>query len=345
MKRILLPIILLGILLTANAQDHKRQAQVAGIAFYNLENLFDTIPNNPKGRDVDFTPAGSYNWTGQKYWNKIHNLAYAISQMTTKTTPIGPAILGVSEIENRQVLEDLVADPQIAKWGLQIVHHDSPDNRGVDVGCLYNPKYFKVENVTNHRLTEVSFATRDQMCIVGSLLGQPLAVIVNHWPSRLGGEEKSSPSREAAARLSKAIADSLWQVNPEIGVIIMGDLNDDPFNKSCAVVLGAAKESKNVPEHGFYNPFWKKLDQGIGSLAYKSQWNLFDQIILSGNLANNEEDKWHFYRADVLNKEFLRDTDGARKGYPLRTHSGGVYLNGYSDHFPTEIFLVRYVNR
>ncbi len=340
---LLLAICLAGVAGIAQSRNGGKKMQVAGVAFYNLENLFDTIPNNPEGRDAEFTPSGSRQWDGRKYWSKIHNMAYAISQMTTRTTPYGPAILGVSEIENRSVLEDLVKDPQIAKWNLQIVHHDSPDARGVDVGLLYNPKYFKVDNVTNHRLTTVSFRTRDQMCVVGKLMGQPVAVIVNHWPSRLGGQEKSSPSREAAAALSKQIADSLWNIDPNIGVMVMGDMNDDPMDKSCAKVLGGKKNRKDAAAHGFYNPWWKKLDDGIGTLAYKSSWNLFDQIIISGNLANGSEDKWHFYRADVHNKGFLKDTEGNRQGYPLRTFSAGMFLNGYSDHFPVEILLVRYV--
>ena len=270
-------------------------------------------------------------------------MAQAISRFTTRTTPNGPAIIGVSEIENRSVLEDLVADPQISKWNLQIVHHDSPDARGVDVGLLYNPKYFKVENVTNHRLTAVSFRTRDQMCVVGSLMGQRIAVIVNHWPSRLGGQEQSSPNREAAAELCKTIADSLWRTDPDMGVIIMGDLNDDPQDKSCAKVLGAKRDIKDADEHGFYNPWWEMLDKGIGTLAYKSQWNLFDQIIVSGNIANGADTKWHYYKAMVHNFDFLKDTQGSRQGYPLRTFSAGSFLNGYSDHFPTEILLVRAV--
>lgn len=330
--------------LTASAQQ--RGMQVVGIAFYNLENLFDTIPNNPENRDLEFTPKGQRQWDTRKYTNKLHNLAYAISQFTTKNTPNGPAIIGVSEIENRSVLEDLVAQPELKPWGLQIVHHDSPDARGVDVGLLYNPRYFRVENVTNHTLTAIKFRTRDQLCVVGSLRGQRIAVIVNHWPSRLGGQEQSEPNRVAAAELSKSIADSLWKVDPDMGVIVMGDLNDDPMDKSCAVALGGKKDIKDAKDpHSFFNPFWKKLEQGIGTLAYKSQWNLFDQIIISGNLANGPENKWHFLRADVLNKEFLKDTEGSRVGYPLRTFASGSWLKGYSDHFPTEIYLVRTVEK
>lgn len=345
MKRTLLfVVVFLTVTLFATAaKPAGKKMQAAGIAFYNLENLFDTIPNNPENRDLEFTPDGKNQWDGRKYWSKIHNMAQAISRFTTRTTPNGPAIIGVSEIENRSVLEDLVADPQISKWNLQIVHHDSPDARGVDVGLLYNPKYFKVENVTNHRLTAVSFRTRDQMCVVGSLMGQRIAVIVNHWPSRLGGQEQSSPNREAAADLCKSIADSLWRTDPDMGVIIMGDLNDDPQDKSCAKVLGAKRDIKDADDHGFYNPWWEMLDKGIGTLAYKSQWNLFDQIIVSGNIANGADTKWHYYKAMVHNFDFLKDTQGSRQGYPLRTFSAGSFLNGYSDHFPTEILLVRAV--
>lgn len=346
MKKILLIAAILAFgFSSALAQPSGKKMQAAGVAFYNLENLFDTIPNNPENRDLEFTPDGSYKWDGRKYWNKIHNLAYAISNFTTKTTPYGPAIIGVSEIENKSVLDDLVANPQIAKWNLQVVHHDSPDARGVDVGLLYNPRYFKPENVTNHRLTAVPFRTRDQMCVVGSLMGQRMAFIVNHWPSRIGGQEKSSPNREAAAALCKAIADSLWRIDPSIGVVIMGDLNDDPQDKSCAKVLGAKKDRKGVEAHGFFNPWWSILDDGIGTLAYKGSWNLFDQIIMSGNVANGDDGQWHFHKAMVHNFEFLKDTEGTRQGYPLRTHSGGSYLNGFSDHFPTEILLVRSVEQ
>ena len=350
MKKILTFVMVVVLALPAmiHAQNAgKRGVQYAGIPFYNLENLFDTIPNNALGRDQEFTPGGSRQWNGQKYWSKIHNLAQAISHFTTKGTPNGPAVIGVSEIENRSVLEDLVKDPQIAKWNLQICHHDSPDKRGVDVGLLYNPKMFKLENVTNHRLAEVPFATRDQMCVVGTIGGQRMAIIVNHWPSRLGGQEKSSPNREAAARLCMAISDSLWKVDPNIGVIIMGDLNDDPMDPSCAKVIGAKPKLKDVQAHGFYNPFWKMLDDGIGTLAYKSSWNLFDQIILSGNLAESKDQdgKWMFDRSIVHNYDFLRDTEGSRQGYPKRTYSAGVFLNGYSDHFPTEVILKRYVTR
>lgn len=324
-------------------QDKKKQYSVTGVAFYNLENLFDTI--NANGNyDLEYSPAGAKQWDGKKYWAKINNMAYAISQMASKMTPMGPAIIGVSEIENKSVLDDLVKAQPIKNWMLQVVHHDSPDRRGVDVGLLYNPRFFKVLNVTNHTLKidgYEQFRTRDQMCVTGLLNGRKVSVIVNHWPSRLGGQERSSYLREAAAALNKHIADSVWSVDPQQGVIIMGDLNDDPQDKSCAEILGAKKDKDGVDAYGFYNPFWKILDKGIGSLAYKGAWNLFDQIIVSGNLVNTEDTNLHYWKAEVINKEFLKGNEGTRAGYPLRTYSAGVYLNGYSDHFPTQVFFIK----
>ena len=230
---VLAALIAVGAAFDASAQGKKRY-QMFGVAFYNLENLFDTINNNGK-YDLEFSPEGKNKWDGNKYRSKLNKLSYAISQLTTKTTPMGPAIIGVSEIENRSVLEDLVAQDAIKNWNLQIVHHDSPDARGVDVGLLYNPRFFKVQNVTNHRLVVPElpkFKTRDQMCVVGSLGGAKVGVIVNHWPSRRGGEKESSWLREAAAALSRQIADSLLSTDPDMGVIVLGDLNDDPLNKS-----------------------------------------------------------------------------------------------------------------
>lgn len=326
---------------TAGAQEKKRM-QTFGVAFYNLENLFDTINNNGK-YDLEFSPEGKNKWDGSKYRVKINNMAYAISQMSTRTTPMGPSVIGVSEIENRSVLEDLVNADAIKEWGLKVIHHDSPDLRGVDVGLLYNPRFFKPINVTNHALTTVNFKTRDQMCVVGLLGGCRVGIIVNHWPSRRGGSEKSSPSREAAALLTRQIADSLLSIDDKMGIIIMGDLNDDPSDKSCAVVLGALKKASHVKPGGYFNPFWEKLDKGIGSYIYRGAWDLFDQIIINYNLLKGVNGL-QFRTAEVLNKEFLKQADGQYKGYPFRTFSGGVWTGGYSDHFPTEIFLTKEVN-
>lgn len=325
------------------AQAQNKKLSVYGVAFYNLENLFDTINNNGK-YDLEFSPKGARQWNGEKYRSKLDNMAYTISQMKSKYLPAGPSVIGVSEIENRSVLEDLVKRKSIAAQNYQVVHYDSPDKRGVDVGLLYNPQFFRVLSTASHRLVvpeNPNFLTRDQLVVTGLLAGDKISFIVNHWPSRLGGEEKSSPLREAAAALTKHIADSLLREDPNAGVVIMGDLNDDPQNKSVKDVIGAKREMAGVEKDGFYNPFWSILDKGVGTLAYRGQWNLFDQIMVSGNLLGDERNSLKYWKAEVFNKPFLMNEEGQYKGYPKRTYAGGVFLNGYSDHFPTLIYLVK----
>lgn len=343
MKRIL-SLALAAFLLIPALSGQGKRFQVAGVAFYNLENLFDTINNNST-YDLEYSPKGSRKWDGRKYWSKIHNMAYAISQLKTDITPAGPAVIGVSEIENRSVLEDLVKDEQIKASNYQIVHHNSPDRRGVDVALLYNPRMFRVLNATHHTLTipdYPTFRTRDQTCVSGLLFGEHVSIIVNHWPSRIGGQQQSSYLREAAAALSKHIADSVLRVNPNQKIIIMGDLNDDPSDKSCAEVIGAKKKMKDVEKDGWFNPWWEVLDKGIGTLAYKGQWNLFDQIIINGNMTGDDRSTLKYFKCKVHNDiPGLKETEGDRKGYPRRTFASGIYLNGYSDHYPTQIFLVR----
>lgn len=325
----------------------EKRYQVFGVAFYNLENLFDTINTNGK-YDQEFSPRGARKWNSEKYWSKINNLATCIANMTTETTPHGPAVIGVAEIENKSVLDDLVGAEVLKPWNLQVIHHDSPDRRGIDVGLLYSPYFFKPLNVTNHTLVvpgNKDFLTRDQMCVTGVMGGDTVSVIVNHWPSRLGGQEQSSYLREAAGKLCKHIADSLWAIRPGQGVIVMGDLNDDPYDRSCAVALGAQREMEGVAPHGFFNPWWNVLASGFGTLKYRGKWNLFDQIIVSGTLLPQEDgEKLAYWQCIINDFEFLYTPDGQYKGYPLRTYSGGNWLNGYSDHFPTEIFLIKEKN-
>jgi len=358
MKKLIYMILALLAFMPVMAQGQGVEAQqerrytMYGVMFYNLENLFDTINNNGN-YDKEFSPMGARQWNGTKYWQKQHNMAYAISQMEVKGSPAdGPVIIGVSEIENITVLQDLVRQPEIKDRRYQIVHHDSPDRRGVDVGLLYNPRFFKVLNVTNQNIGKYlpdypEFRTRDQLCVTGLLAGEKVSIMVNHWPSRLGGEEQSSYLREAAGRMARETMDSLLRDDPNQGIIFMGDLNDDPQNKSCCEALGAKKEIKDcLAEPGScFNPWWNILGRGIGTLGYRGNWNLFDQIIFTDYFLKNYDSKdkptLTYSRAEVLNRKFLRSSEGDRQGYPLRTFSGGVFLNGYSDHFPTMIYLVK----
>lgn len=324
----------------------QQKAAVYSVAFYNLENLFDTI-NNPDTNDEEFLPGGTYRWGALKYENKLKNMAYTISKLgTDKFCPQGPAVIGVSEIENRQVLEDLIKTGELANRNYDIVHFDSPDRRGVDVGLLYDRDQFEVDTAISARLfieCSPNTLTRDQLLVSGRLAGERVHIIVNHWPSRLGGETKSRCRREAAAALSRQLADSVLAADPESKVIIMGDLNDDPNNKSCCEVLGAVKEQKDAKENGYFNTMWKLFDEGFGTLGYQGKWNLFDQIIVSGNLVGKDRSTLKYFKSEIFNKDFLRQDSGKYKGYPKRTHAQGRWLNGYSDHFPVIIYLAKVV--
>ncbi|MBR3565504.1 MAG: endonuclease/exonuclease/phosphatase family protein [Paludibacteraceae bacterium] len=333
-----------------NTEKVKSGYEVSCIAFYNLENLFDTI-DDPITNDQEFLPEGGYHWNTVKYRNKQHNMAYAISKMCERAESSNYlahlAVLGVSEVENRAVLEDLVAQPEIAKYNFQIIHKESPDRRGIDVGLLYNPRYFqptKSRWVPFEMPERPDFKTRDQLVVSGYLLpfNEKIHVIVNHWPSRYGGEEASRPNRAQAARITMSICDSIYARDPKAKIIIMGDLNDDPINVPCAEILNAKKDKKDVEPQGLYNTMWKHYADGNGTLMYQGSWNLFDQIIISGNLANaNREVELTYWTSEVFNAPFLTEQTGKSKGGPLRTTSGGVWTNGYSDHFPTMIYVFK----
>lgn len=347
MKKLLLSIVVaLGgfsqLLATPHICESDSDA-VFGVAFYNLENLFDTINANGKF-DLEFSPAGARKWDTEKYNLKLNNLANAIAGLVSELTPGGPAVIGIAEVENESVVADLVAAQPLQSRGLRYVHHDSPDARGIDVALLYDPQLFEVTGVEAHRLfveSNPEFLTRDQLCVSGVLGIDTISVIVNHWPSRLGGQEQSEYLRIAAAELSKNIADSIRAVAPLRPIIIMGDLNDDPQDASCALTLGARRNAYDVPPTGFYNPWWNILASGKGTLTYRGKWNLFDQIIVGGMLLPDNGATLTLVGAEVCDLDFLKQTEAPYTGMPHRTYAGGRFLNGYSDHFPTQIYLKR----
>lgn len=318
------------------AQEKKYLATT--IAFYNIENLFDTI-DDPNTNDAEFLPGGANRWTPQRYQAKLENMARVIAGIGNEMVKGGPAIIGLSEVENRGVLEDLINTPPLKELGYEIVHYDSPDRRGVDVGLLYKPSVFKVTNSTSNRLYmpgRTDFFSRDQLVVSGELLGEPISVIVNHWPSRRSGPEY----REEAAKLSRHLNDSLMKAHENAKIFVMGDLNDDPTDRSVAKVLGAKGKPADVIKGDLFNPMWQLHRDGIGSLAYRDAWNLFDQIIISEPVLNDSKG-WKLHKAKVYNEKFLLQKDGPYAGYPYRTFAGGAYAGGYSDHFPVYLFLIR----
>ncbi len=325
-----------------------KKYKVAVIGFYNLENFYDTV-NDTTINDEDFLPDGSYHYTEEVFWDKVHHLATVISQIGTEFTPDGLCLMGCAEVENEFVLQTLVKDSLLAKRHYGIVHHDSPDRRGIDVGLLYNPKYFTPKYSAPlfvHLDDEEGRAhyTRDVLYVYGMLNGEPLHVFVNHWPSRRGGEEASAPNRAKAAAVCKHAIDSITAVNPDAKIVVMGDLNDDPVSPSVAVVLKAKGDLKDVKQGGLYNPWTDFYKQGIGTLAYNDSWNLFDQVMISSGFLSKDQKGFFYKEAKIFSKPWMIQQSGRYKGYPKRTYDFNKYIGGYSDHFPTYIELLKEVN-
>lgn len=345
MRKSLIYILFLFCFLISKSVTAQKKIGIYAVAFYNVENLFDTELNE-EINDHAYTPTGAHAWTDTKYWKKQSNIAYAIDKLAAQYTPAGPAVIGLAEVENKKVLDDLVQMKAIADRNYQVVHYDSPDRRGIDVGLLYNPSLFKFESslIYPYKLEENSkYRTRDILLVNGKIAGDQVHIIVGHWPSRWGGAEASSKMREHAAAISKHISDSLYQANPKSKIIIMGDLNDNPDDKSVAKVLDAKRHQKQVKEGGLYNTMWEFWSKGIGSLGYQGKWSLFDQIIVSESLLGKDRSSLKFWKAEIFNKDFLTVQEGKTKGYPHRTFSANTFIDGYSDHFPTLIYLVKEV--
>ncbi len=319
------------------------------VAFYNVENLFDTI-KDPVVFDEEFTPAGPKKWNTQKYTQKMQNLEKVFYELSAATKGY-PTIIGISEVENRNVLEDLVSMPRLQRANYQIAHYDSPDPRGIDVALLYRGDQFKYEGsfpITTIVPSLPGFKTRDILSVWGTIEGEPFCFFVCHWPSRRGGQQASEFKRVGAAQTVRHAADSIMKLRPETKIVVMGDLNDDPVDASIYEALGAKGDRSKIGPFGFYNPFYEMFKKGYGTLAYNDAWNLFDNIIVNSALANAPKGTLKLtsserseYLGNIFNRPFLLQQTGQFKGYPLRTFVGNNFQGGYSDHFPVYIFLAK----
>ncbi|MCX7728228.1 MAG: endonuclease/exonuclease/phosphatase family protein [Bacteroidia bacterium] len=324
-----------------------RQYNLVVVAFWNIENLYDTI-DDPKKLDEEFLPSGTNLWNTARYLKKLDHLAEVIKQIGEEYTPDGPAVIGMCEVENINVLKDLAKQEKIANRNYQPILIEGPDARGVDPALMYNPKYFKPEKFVSYPVkvvTDTAHKTRDILVVYGKLLGEPFAFLVNHWPSRRGGEEASRPNRISAAKTARHIADSIMKVDPNIKIMIMGDYNDDPINESIKKYIRTYNDIKRTREDEFFNPMEKLHKKGFGTLAYQDQWNLFDQILMNKPLLPTDFATLQYLNAKIFNKPFVRNDFGNFKGYPFRTIVGGNYQGGYSDHFSVYVVLAREIKK
>lgn len=337
----------IGVLWAFLPASAQKKYSVYGVGFYNQENLFDTCHDEGK-RDYDFLPTGSYKWNAMKYNHKLNNMSRALADMGTDVLPnIGCAIIGLAEVENSKALDDLIAQPALSARNYQYVHIEGPDRRGIDCALLYNPSLFSVKNTrlvpyVQKLKKDSAFYTRGFLTVSGTLADENVAVIVCHLPSRFS----ESFYRELGAEQVKAIKDSLLNDDPNCKVFVMGDMNDDPIDKSMAGILKGKANIKDVNEGDMYNPWYNILvKEGVGTLLYQGSWNLFDQILVTPNLLNKDDKKdfssLKFWKNQIFKRDYLFQTEGKYKGSPKRTTAGGVWLDGYSDHLPVVIYLVK----
>ena len=343
MKRQML---LLAALLIVNlAASAQKKFQVYAVGFYNQENLFDTCHDAGKN-DYEYLPAKG--WNGMKYTNKLKNMARALADMGTDVLPdVGCSFIGLAEVENDKVLNDLTAQPPLKARNMKYCHIEGPDRRGIDCALLYNPALFQVKNVklvpyVQELAKDSAYYTRGFLTVRGELAGEDVAVIVCHWPSRFSG----SFYRESGARQTKAVKDSLLRENPQMKVFVMGDMNDDPTNVSMHKVLQAKANISEVGKDDMYNPWYNILaKEGKGTLFYNGSWNLFDQIVMTPSLLNKDGKKDYsslkFWKNQIFRRDYLIQQEGQYKGAPLRTQAGGRWLNGFSDHLPVVVYLVK----
>lgn len=332
------------------AFGQSRDYKALTVAAYNLENLFDTI-NDPNKRDHQ-NPIGEMSPEEARivYPKKLANMARVIADIGTEETGFPPAILGVSEIENYKVLEDLVNQPRLKNYNYGIIHYDSPDRRSIDVALLYRKDVFKPLYHEPHEVvlydrndrTKRRY-TRDVLYVKGLLDGEEMHFLVNHWPSRGGGEKVSRPNRVKAAKVAKAVIDSVQAVEPEAKIILMGDLNDGPYNESVKVAIGAIddRDKLEVPT-GIYNPYEAMYKKGAGTIAWRDGLDVFDQIMFTQPLTRRDDfSSYRYYKAFIFNPPYLITPRGRWKGYPFRSFAGSAWTGGYSDHFPVYIVLIK----
>jgi hypothetical protein len=338
-------VVLLMLMNISFAQTRNNRYEIVVTSFYNLENLYDTA-NNPLVNDDDFTLKGIKRYSGKIYLDKIDRLSKVISEIGIDKTTDGAALLGVAEIENDTVINDLIHHPLLRKRQYQFIHYDSKDLRGIDVALIYNPRYFKIASSKqiHVKLPSVNMEkieTRDILLVTGFLDGELIHVLVNHWPSKRGGEDATTASRSAAAAACRAEIERINRIDAAAKIIVMGDLNDNPDSYSVRKVLKANGEMNHLEAGELFNPWAKMYGQGFGTLANQDSWSLFDQILLSKSWLNNQQAGFYFYRQGIFKKPYMIENRGRYKGYPMRTWDGNIYRGGYSDHFPTYLILIK----
>lgn len=302
------------------------------VAQWNVENLFDAI-DDPVKNDTEFLPESDKFWTDAKLERKLINLAKVINFLNDG---YGPDVIAFEEVENLGVLKKLAY--KLKDRDFIAAHRESPDERGIDVGLLYDRKVFDVVSITPIKVTlPTKYATRDilHVKLIHKSTKQNFHFFVNHWPSRRGGEKKSEPNREAAATVLRKSIDSLYSKDANSIIIALGDFNDEPTNDSFTKILKAKDfECDSKKANTLLNLAYKKTEAGEGSYLFGGQWDMIDQIVISSSLLDNNGWEYVCDSFNVIKPEFMVINEGNRKGGAMPTYMGTLYIEGFSDHFP-----------
>jgi predicted extracellular nuclease len=315
--------------MTDSFEDIPVRHNMQTVAFYNLENLFDLV-DDQHTNDNDFLPTSAKKWTPKRYDNKLRKLGFAISNIGRRETGKHPAIVGLAEVENAKVIEDLIASKHLEDCNYGYVHYDSLDERGIDVALIYDAIAFEIlhSETFTIQLTDDDGTpdyTRDILLVSGLLDGEKIHVIVNHWSSRREGEKETEPKRMVSSDKVGKIISSLRLENEAAKIIVIGDFNDDPHSKSIKSL---------VEGFDLFNPMETLKSFNRGTTKHNWQWNLFDQILMSTNFFKTSDSLFEYSSANIFDEDFLKLFNGKYKGSPFRTYVGKKYQGGYSDHFP-----------
>lgn len=334
---------LIVVLCLALGMTAKKKLTTYAIGFYNQENLFDTKHDEGKN-DYDFLPTGSYKWDTEKYNSKLRNMSKVLAEMGKDKVAEGCAFIGLAEVENKQCLKDLCAQPSLKKRGMRYVHFEGVDKRGIDVAFIYNPSLFRVDEKKTElipfRTDDKTLFTRGFLVVHGKMAGEHVVCIVCHLPSRRNGGDDN---RQKGAHQVYAIKQSIISEDKNAKIFVMGDMNDDPTDDSMMKGLRGKEHIADVTAQDMYNPWISVLKSGTGTLSYRGNWNLFDQILLSPSLLNSKNSGDYRYLKysshHIFKRDYLIQQDGRYKGTPLRTFGSGNWLNGYSDHLPVVVYV------
>ncbi len=320
--------------MTEDLEDIPVRHNMQTVAFYNIENLFD-LRDSRYTNDNDFLPISVKRWTPKRYKNKLRKIGFAISNIGREETGKHPAIVGLAEVENAKVLEDLIDSKHLDDCNYDYVHFDSLDERGIDVAMIYDTTVFEVFHTETFTisLTDDDGSpdyTRDILLVSGLLDNQKVHVVINHWSSRREGQKETEFKRLASSEKVSEIITQLTQAEDDAKIMILGDFNDNPQNESL---------KRLVDDHGLYNPFETLRSFSRGTVKHKRQWFLFDQILMSTNFFKSSKADFEFFKANIFDADFLKLFRGPFKGAPFRTYVGKKYKGGYSDHFPVYLVL------